>query len=151
LKAYRVADTRHPLFDGAGAAQFPGRWNGPGQRTIYAAQCLSGALLEVLVHLSRRKLPRTHGYIEIEWPDDLAVERVDVAQLAEWKAADAAAARAFGAAWYAERRSAVLSVPSVVVPDNNEYNFVINQDHPEFRRVTASGVRPIAWDERLFG
>lgn len=151
MKAYRVADTRHPLFDGAGAAQFPGRWNGPGQRAIYAAQCLSGALLEVLVHLSRRKLPRTHGYMEIEWPDDMPVERVDVARLKGWKAPGAAEARAFGSGWYAERRSAVLVVPSVVVPDTVEWNFVINQDHPDFRRVRASSARPIVWDKRLFG
>lgn len=144
-----MADTRHTLFDGSGAALYPGRWNEAGQRAIYAAQCLSGALLEVLVHLSRRTLPRTHGYIEIEWPDNLAIEQVDTAQLSDWNA-DLTIAREFGAAWYAEKRSAILAVPSIVVPDGHEKNYVINPDHPAFSQIKASPVRSVVWDERLF-
>lgn len=144
-----MADTRHTLFDGAGAALYPGRWNEAGQRAIYAAQCLSGALLEVLVHLSRRTLPKTHGYIEIEWPDSLAVEHIDTAQLPRWRT-DPNVAREFGAAWYAEKRTAILVAPSIVVPDAQETNYVINPDHPAFSHVKASLARPVVWDERLF-
>jgi RES domain-containing protein len=49
LTAYRIADGRHPLFDGTGAALFGARWNSPGKPVIYAASTYSGALVEILV------------------------------------------------------------------------------------------------------
>lgn len=49
-RAYRIADRRHKIFDGQGAATFGGRWNSPGRRVIYAAETFAGAMLEVLVN-----------------------------------------------------------------------------------------------------
>ena len=48
--AYRIADARHPIFDGTGAMLRGGRWNSIGQRVIYAAESYAGAMLEILVH-----------------------------------------------------------------------------------------------------
>ena len=57
-------------------------------------------------------------------------------------------ARRFGAAWYAERRSAILIVPSVVA--RMERNVVFNTAHPDFAGVSAGLEAPVWWDERLF-
>ncbi len=54
---FRIADSRHELFDGAGAYLKGGRWNSPGKRIIYAAQTYAGALLEALVHLNFDEVP----------------------------------------------------------------------------------------------
>jgi RES domain-containing protein len=150
VKLYRVADTRHPLFDGTGAAMFPGRWNREAQKAIYASERLSCAMLEVLAHLPTGKIPATHGYIEIELPDDLPVETVDVDTLPGWNDIDMETARNFGGTWFAAARTPVLKVPSLIVPDRKEPNYVINQTHPHIARLTASAPRPVDWDKRLF-
>src|SRR6266436_2721595 len=58
LRAFRIADMRHTIFDGSGAMIHGARWNSPGRRVIYAAETYAGALLEILVHASGR-IPRS--------------------------------------------------------------------------------------------
>lgn len=76
LRAFRVADRRHPLFDGSGAALHGGRWNSPGRRVIYAAQTYAGALLETLVHANIGRIPKHQAWIEILVPADIAIEEM---------------------------------------------------------------------------
>jgi RES domain-containing protein len=64
-RAYRIADRRHKIFDGEGAATFGGRWNSPGRRVIYAAQAYAGAMLEVLVNANIGRMPKQYAWIEI--------------------------------------------------------------------------------------
>jgi RES domain-containing protein len=146
LIAWRIADSRYPLFDGSGAARYGARWNSAGRRVIYAAETYAGALLEVLVHSGAGRIPRTQAFIEITIPRGVSIE--ETAGPRGWDSAGAQASRAFGDAWYDSRRSCVLLVPSIVT--RIERNVVINQDHPEFAKIRASRPRPVRWDERLF-
>ena len=57
-------------------------------------------------------------------------------------------ARRFGHRWYADKRSAILIVPSVVA--RVERNVIINASHPEFLRLIPGTETPVWWDERLF-
>jgi len=147
LRAFRIADMRHPIFDGTGAMLHGARWNSQGRRIIYAAETYAGALLEILVHASGG-VPRSQGYIEIEIPRSLAVEEVTPEDVPRWNSLSFEAARAFGNRWFDERRTPVLMVPSVVT--TVERNVLINQDHPDFRRIRASDPRPVRWDARLW-
>ena len=45
MEAYRIADSRHPIFDPTGAALYGGRWNSVGKRVIYASVSFAAALL----------------------------------------------------------------------------------------------------------
>jgi RES domain-containing protein len=146
-RAFRIADMRHPLFDGAGAMLHGARWNSQGRRVIYAAETYSGALLEVLVHASGA-VPRSHGFIEIEFPPSLQMEEVAPADLPGWDSRSFETAQALGDRWYDERRTAVLLVPSVVAP--LERNVLINQEHADFARIRAGEPHPVRWDARLF-
>jgi RES domain-containing protein len=147
LRAWRVADSRHPLFDGTGALLHGARWNSPGRRIVYAAETYAGALLETLVHASGR-IPHRQAYIEILIPADVRVEIVSPHHVQGWDAGDLEASRRFGDRWYDERRSAVLLVPSVVT--RVERNVLIHQEHPDFARIRASQPRPVLWDDRLW-
>jgi RES domain-containing protein len=148
LAAFRIADTRHAVFDGTGAMLHGARWNSPGRRIIYAAETYAGALLEILVHASG-SVPRRQGYIRIDIPAGLQIEEMGPADLPQWDAPSYAASRAFGDRWYDERRTAVLIVPSVVT--RVERNILINQEHADFARVRASEPSPVRWDARLWG
>ncbi len=149
LTAYRIADRRHPIFDGAGAAQHGGRWNSPGRPLIYASETFAGALLEQLARANIGALPRTQQWISIDCPAAVAMEAITSADVPDWDArADYTASRAFGDAWLAAGRTAVLIVPSVVGRPV-ERNVLINPRHADFRLITASAPMDVEWDERL--
>jgi len=149
MRAFRIADRRHPIFDGTGARLVGGRWNSPGRAVIYAAETYAGALLEVLVHASLGRVPRTHAVVEIAIPESVPIETALPQQIHGWDALDQIASREFGDRWLWERRSAVLLVPSLAA-GGRERNVLINPEHPDFRHITASEPEVIRWDERFF-
>jgi RES domain-containing protein len=142
MKAFRIADRRHPIFDGTGARKLGGRWNSPGMEVIYASETFAGAILEVLVHSNLGRLPKTHACVEIIIPDDLTTETVTSLSIDQKKS------RAFGDQWVRERRTAVLLVPSIVT-GGRERNILINPALPEFVRIIAHDLFEVSWDPRL--
>lgn len=149
MVAYRIAHRRYPLFDGAGAALRGGRWNSAGRPVIYAAENYAGALLEQLVHARLGAIPKHHVLIEISVPAEISQETVDAGGLAGWANDDCKVSRRFGDRWLAERRTAVLRVPGVVV-QGREFNVLFNPAHAEFARILAGEPEPVIWDARLF-
>jgi RES domain-containing protein len=147
LRAFRIADMRHAIFDGSGAMLHGARWNSPGRRVIYASETYAGALLEILVHASGR-VPQSQGYIEIEIPAGLSIEEIAPDELPRWDSPSMEAAQALGDAWYDQRRAPVLMVPSVVT--RVERNILLNEAHPDFARIRASRPLPVRWDARLW-
>jgi RES domain-containing protein len=147
LRAFRIADMRHTIFDGSGAMLHGARWNSPGRRVIYAAETYAGALLEILVHTSG-SVPQSQGYVEIEIPAALSIEEITQDDVPHWDSPSFEATRAFGDRWYDESRTAVLMVPSVATLV--ERNVLINQDHPAFPLLRASRPVPVRWDARLW-
>jgi RES domain-containing protein len=147
--AYRIADSRHPIFDATGAMLHGGRWNSAGLRAIYAAETFAGALLEVLVHANLSQPPKHHRVVRIEVPDNLKVETVSVNTVPGWDNEDMKASRAFGDGWLREGRSPILLVPSVIT-QGRENNLVLNPAPPDFGLIRASDPEPVFWDARLF-
>src|SRR5437870_8331120 len=95
IRAFRIADSRHELFDGAGAYLKGGRWNSPGKRIIYAAQTYAGALLEALVHLNFDEVPDSYRWINIAIPEETQLEEVSTHDIPAWNTNDFAAAREY--------------------------------------------------------
>jgi len=147
LRAFRIADMRHPIFDGSGAMRYGARWNSRGRRIIYAAETYAGALLEILVHASGA-VPPNLGFIEIEIPAGVSVEEISPDDVPRWDAPSFEASRLAGDRWHDEGRTAVLLAPSVVT--RVERNVLINQDHPDFPRIRATRPAPVRWDARLW-
>jgi RES domain-containing protein len=149
VDSYRIGSGRFPLFDGAGAAASDtARWNSRGRRIIYAAEHYSTALLETAAQLNSVRLPRELLYIRIAIPSGVTVEEVEIRDLPGWDADDKRASQRFGDAWYDERRSLVLLVPSLAAP-GLERNVLINQRHPQFKRLRRTDPQPISCHPRL--
>jgi RES domain-containing protein len=53
----------------------------------------------------------------------------------------------FGDAWVSSGRSAVMRVPSVIVP--GEWNYVLNPNHPDFSKIVLGKPRLLKPDLRL--
>ncbi len=135
---YRMHSTAFAASDSAGAMRAPGRWHSQGTRVVYAAEHISLALLETLIHAGGRKLP-PRSLTRITVPAAVAVEAT------KWL--DEPASRAFGDAWVKSLRTAVLRVPSVAV-NRLEDNFVLNPAHPAFQKLRFGKAELFTLDPR---
>jgi RES domain-containing protein len=102
---------------------------------VYCAPNPATALLEVLVHakIDLEDVPVNFRYLEIEVPDSLAVGDADTDGLGHsWRTRMAATRRA-GDEWLRSGRTALLRVPSVIVPAT--WNILINPRRPESSHV----------------
>jgi len=146
MKLFRLGSARFPVWDGAGAAAYGGRWNPPGVPVIYAASTLSLAMLERLAQ--RRDLGNTL-LVEAEVPAGLMVEDLLVSPPPNWRALGSPEAVAAGGAWLVSGRTPLLRVPSALVP--REANFLVNPSHPDASRIVVHPAEVLEWDARLFG
>jgi RES domain-containing protein len=149
LTCYRIGDPdgAYPIFDATGSKLGPGRWNTASCPILYTSEHYSTAMLEKLVHGSGAVPPNQH-YIEITVPNGVSYEILNVADLPDWAQATPTSSKVYGDDWQRSRRSLLLIVPSVVA--RVEKNFLLNPEHPQYRRLTVSLHQPIWWDGRLF-
>jgi RES domain-containing protein len=135
-------------FSGEGSAKYGGRWNQKGTPLVYCSESRSLAQLEVLVRTQRAQDLDLYVLIEARAPEKLieTYRREDLPR--DWNALpESTSTRELGTKWVNERRTAVLAVPSVVVP--SELNFLINPDHPDFSKIEIGNSEPVGWDPRL--
>jgi len=124
-------------FTGADAARRGARWNARGERVVYASSHLSLALLELLVHVDLERLHTAHVALPIDIPSDVATHVLDAAELPDdWQRPQNQACAHAGSAWIAAGKTAILDVPSAVIPF--ERNVALNPAHPDFRRLDFS-------------
>jgi RES domain-containing protein len=147
ISLYRISSARYPANDGMGAARYGGRWNPAGVAVIYAAQTASLAALEVLVHYS--VLPKDQVLTEIQLPEDLSILLWQEENLpAGWKDETLQTeTQRMGELWVRESRSAVLSVPSSIIP--GERNYLLNPAHAAFPEIRFLPPQPFHFDPRL--
>ncbi len=150
LTAWRITKRKHAkaAFSGGGARKYGGRWNSPGVAVVYAAQSQSLAVLEIVVHLESTKLLGKYVLIEVDI-DEAFVQPVESWRLPRnWRADPAPLTlRTIGDEWALSFASAVLRVPSTLVPSEN--NFLINPLHPDFRKLRISDPISFRFDPRL--
>jgi len=116
----------------------------------YGSATLSLAALEYLVHADVGLLSAIPLVsCDMSWPDDLAVEVITAAILPRtWRNAPPIRALAdLGDAWVRGGRSAILVVPSAVVP--SETNVLLNPNHPDAGRIAYGTPAPFSYDPRL--
>ena len=150
MQAFRIVKKRHVLaaFSGDGARAYGGRWNLPGTPMVYAAHTRALAALESLAHFGGAERRMAFVNFEIEIPDKLAIH-VEAAKLPrDWRSGEPSpSTQALGTEWQRSGRSAVLVVPSVLVPQ--EYCVLLNPEHPDIDGIMVSYPGPFAFDARL--
>jgi RES domain-containing protein len=137
---YRMHSPSYSVFDTSGAFLKPGRWHLAGTRIVYAAQHVSLAALETLVHAGGAPLP-PRLITAIEMARSVAIEYAPWMELGD--------SQRFGSQWVREARTAVLAVPSIVV-QRMEMNFVLNPAHPGFRGISHGPAQAFTFPARLF-
>ncbi len=150
--AWRLVKERHILdaFTGDGARLYGGRWNLKGVPVVYVSEHLSLAALEQFVHVSPAENKIRYVFMRIDIPDTVQIEEVNRQDLpADWRQEPVpVSTQEMGSLWAKERRSAVLKLPSVIIP--SEYNFMLNPLHPAFREIRIGGHEPFSFDPRMW-
>jgi RES domain-containing protein len=151
MKVYRISREKHARdLTGTGARLYGGRWNSKGRAALYTAEHVSLAKLEVAVHLDFDVIPDEYCLIEIELPNDLKIRQFDVEQLPRtWNAYPySRATQHLGDLYLDQNKFVGFKVPSAVVPQ--EFNFILNPNHSDFKWVQVSKVERFNFDQRLF-
>jgi len=144
---WRISD--YPNLDGAGGLRVHGRWHLLGQRTVYCAPNPATALVETLVHIELEldDLPDRLQYLEVEAPEAIFVETVDLLALGPMWQSNLDATQSAGAEWLRSGRTALLRVPSVIVPAT--WNILINPSHAESAQIRIVRIHAQGIDSRL--
>lgn len=133
-------------FSGEGARLYGGRWNSKGVPMVYTASTISLALLEMKVQ-ANSMTPR-YACIAAEIPDDVLVMELSPENLRkDWRGYGVQDLQEIGDQWIAEGKSAILMVPSAVVP--MEFNYLINPAHDDFKMIRIGDPFDFNVDQRL--
>ncbi len=153
MKLYRITKTEFARdFSGEGARRFGGRWNLKGVSVIYTADSAALATLESVVNSPLKIVPKNRSVTVFNIPDEMEIHQVDISKLPKhWRSYPAPIELAeIGTDWIHNKGVLALKVPSVILPDNEGWNIVLNPLHSRFREIEIISTSPYQFDQRLF-
>ncbi len=150
ITAWRIVGLKHvdDAFSGMGAKKTGGRWNNKGVPMVYTSGSLALAALEMAVNLPSPKLLQDFQGVPIEFDNKLVITLAKKNIPADWDSRPLSpSTKIIGDLWVKEEQSAVLKVPSVIVP--REHNYLINPYHPDFRKIMIGKPIVFYFDPRI--
>ena len=146
---YRITNS---LFkddiSGTGAKIKGARWNTPGSSMLYTAQSISLSVLELLVHIGFKDIQNFYHLLAISIPDDTALSEINIVKLKKDWLEDEDYTAFMGTEFLKNNENLILKVPSAIITE--EYNFLINPYHPDFKKVKIKKSNPFIFDQRLY-
>lgn len=140
IVGWRLCRRPHMALDGEGARRFGGRWNRRGRSVVYLAEHPALTVLEVRVHLDLPLdlLPEDYVLTQVALPE----ESIGTIAALPDEPRDA------GDAWLVGGETAVLRVPSVLVP--HAWNLLLNPGHAAAAEARVAAEEPFRFDTRLW-
>ncbi len=125
------------------------RWNSRGRFVLYSAGTRALACLENVVHRNGRGLNQLFKTMVVEIPEDIFIETIRLENLPDgWHEFEYYhLSQQLGDAWLNGMKSAVLSVPSAIVPQ--EQNLLLNPQHPDFQKIKLLRTEDFVFDPRI--
>ena len=149
---YRITRSDRVALDGKGAADFPGRWNKPGEPCLYTSASSSLAQLEVMVNVDDWKIFISIQYLilKIELPQDRIIKVNPTELPRDWNdSVYNLQTQLFGFNLFKNPDMLGFSVPSTV--NKMEGNFILNPRSNNFvDSVRVIEKIPFQIDSRLF-
>jgi len=140
---------RDQLFSGQGGLYASGRWTSRGRPVVYTSASISLAVLEYTVNYRLRGWVPATVLGRAAIPEGVRVETVSIDKLpANWFAASPPSPlQVLGDEWLKRSDAAVLKVPSAIVTE--EWNYLVNPLHADFRKFRISAPKPFDFDQRV--
>jgi RES domain-containing protein len=135
-------------FSGDGARLYGGRWSPSGTALVYAAESRALAVVEVLANVDDAETLFDVAWVLVsaEVPAELIEKPARLPD--NWRQfPHAIETQTLGMEWVRSKRSAVLRVPSAVVP--GEWNYLLDPAHSDFKRVKIGPAESFAFDPRF--
>ena len=151
MEVFRLSRVQYAnTLSGAGAAIKGGRWNSIGFELVYTAGNRSLAMAEVAVHFTIATLPNDYLMVTINIPDDLQIAEIAEYELPRnWNAfPHPSSTQKIGDHFILQGEHCVSKIPSVVT--KGDYNFLINPNHRDFKRISISETEKFPFDKRIF-
>ncbi len=149
MEVFRISKADYA--DKLSSSAIANRWNKNGQNVIYTGSSRSLSTLELIVHKGSVAPQIEYKVMVISIADnDSLIKQIMISDLPEeWRKMSAyPMLQKIGSEWYESQESLILKVPSAIIP--NEYNFVINTEHPDFsKNVKLIRKEKYFWDDRL--
>ncbi len=138
--------SRHRDLSGIGGLRAAGRWHYAGHPIVYLAETPASALLEVCVHTSANDVPPEFTLLKIEGPD-VKIPSIAPKELPQDWRTRLEVTRDLGTAWLKKSESALLCVPSALVPET--VNFLFNPSDTQAKKFPITNVFSYPFDPRL--
>jgi RES domain-containing protein len=131
------------------ASGSPARWNPKDVKMIYTASSRALACLENVVHRSGIGFKEAFRTMVIEIPDGLPITIINKSSLlAGWhEFINYPYTQNLGNIWVENMETAVLQVPSAIIPE--EHNYLFNPLHPDFTKMQLVSIEPFSFDPRI--
>ncbi len=106
-------------------------------------------MLEVFVHfeLDLSEVPDTYQLLEVEYTGRKGISRLDTSMLPEAWQSDSDSTRSAGDEWLASLSSALLKIPSALIP--HSYNYLLNPRHELAKNAKIVNAQSHPYDNRL--
>jgi RES domain-containing protein len=135
-------------ISGTGAKLTGGRWNSIGVPVLYTTQNISLAVLEILVNTNTNLIPLSYYLFKLEIPETIVPLTITKEKLKKnWKD-DVEYTKWMGSAFCNAGKDLFLKVPSAVVDE--EYNFIFNPVHKDFKKLKVVYSKKFHFDKRLY-
>lgn len=153
MKLYRIERKKYlkTTLTGIGASMTKGyRWNSLNTKLVYTAESRALATLEISAHLDLLEdLPTDRYFVEIDVPNNISLLEVKLEDLPKnWDAKPPISiTQIIGDDFVFQEEAAILKVPSSIIPQ--EFNYLINPNHPDSKKIKAVKYVHMEFDERL--
>jgi RES domain-containing protein len=147
MRLWRISN--RASLSGDGGLLASARWHSRGKRIVYLADHPASALLEVIVHLEVKaeNMPTHYQLLGVDAPEDVTIGAIEESALpADWRQ-QVHLTRACGDEWLRAGATALLRVPSGIVPASA--NYLLNPAHPDTARISVASAVRAAFDPRL--
>lgn len=104
--------------------------------------------METFVHLGDDAARLHYVYFEIEIPDSVAIVSLTIRPRGWRQEPPSLASQHAGDRWLLASRSALLEVPSAIIP--TETNLVLNPAHADAGKLRIGTPRPFQFDPRMW-
>jgi RES domain-containing protein len=148
---YRLSKQQfiHDL-SGKGAELNGGRWNSKGVQVLYMAESRALAAIEIAVHMPLGIVPSNYYLAIIELPE---IERASMVAIEDlppnWNRHPfLRITQSIGDGFIKENKHLLLQAPSATI--KGDHNYLINPNHPDFKKIIITSTEPFEFDSRLF-
>jgi RES domain-containing protein len=144
---YRISNQIYSQdISGKGAALFGGRWNSKGNHALYLSSHTSLAVLEILVNYNYEQLIQTDfEIVTFEIKNDKSIESIKNLE-SNWRYLPKYT-KEIGDHFLMEKSKLMLKIPSAII--ETEYNYLLNPEHIDFKKIKIINVSPLKLDNRL--